>query len=74
MHSLQRLDSPAFQRILLLETTSNCTFLVLEWVEGPVLLDLLRSRRALPGSEARLLLLPLADAFDELKNSRSDVS
>jgi serine/threonine protein kinase/TPR repeat protein len=69
VHSLQRLDSPAFQRILLLETTSSCTFLVLEWVEGPVLLDLLRSRRALPGSEARLLLLPLADAFDELKTA-----
>jgi serine/threonine protein kinase len=69
VQSLQRLDSPAFQRILSLETTSNCTFLVLEWVEGPVLLDLLRSRRALPGSEARLLLLPLATAFDELRTA-----
>lgn len=67
VHSLQRLESPAFQRIFSLETTSSCTFLVLEWIEGPVLLDLLRSRRALPGSEARLLLLPLADAFDELR-------
>jgi serine/threonine protein kinase len=67
VHSLQRLESPAFQRIFSLETTSSCTFLVLEWIEGPVLLDLLRNRRALPGSEARLLLLPLADAFDELR-------
>ena len=67
VHSLQRLDNPALQRICSLETTSSCTFLVLEWLEGPVLLDLLRSRRALPGSEARLLLLPLADAFDELR-------
>jgi serine/threonine protein kinase/TPR repeat protein len=67
VHSLQRLNSPAFQRILSLETTGSSTFLVLEWVEGLVLLDLLRSRRALPGSEARLLLLPLADAFDELR-------
>jgi serine/threonine protein kinase len=69
VHSLQRLASPVFQRIFSLETTSSCTFLVLEWVEGPVLLDLLRNRRALPGSEARLLLLPLADAFDELKTA-----
>ena len=69
VHSLQRLESPAFQRILSLETTSSCTFLVLEWVEGPVLLDLLRSRRALPGSEARLLLFPLAEAFDELRTA-----
>jgi serine/threonine protein kinase/TPR repeat protein len=69
VHSLQRLASPVFQRIFSLETTRSCTFLVLEWVEGPVLLDLLRNRRALPGSEARLLLLPLADAFDELKTA-----
>ncbi len=69
VHNLQRLESPVFQRILFLETTSNCTFLVLEWIDGPVLLDLLRGRRALPGSEARLLLLPLADAFDELRTA-----
>ena len=69
VQSLQRLESPVFQRILSLETTNKSTFLVLEWVEGPVLLDLLRSRRALPGSEARLLLLPLADAFDQLRTA-----
>ena len=74
VHNLQRLESPVFQRILFLETTSNCTFLVLEWIDGPVLLDLLRSRRALPGSEARLLLLPLADAFDELRTAGLSVS
>ncbi|HEY5812509.1 MAG TPA: protein kinase, partial [Terrimicrobiaceae bacterium] len=69
VQSLQRLNHPAFQQIFSLESTEACTFLVLEWVEGAVLLDLLRNRRALPASEARLLLLPLADAFDELKAS-----
>lgn len=69
VQALQRLDHPSLQRILSLETTNSCTFLVLEWIEGPALLDLLRSRRALPGSEAKLLLLPLADAFDELRTA-----
>ena len=66
VRSLQQLRHPAFQRILSLEYTTAHTFLLLEWIEGPALLDLLRTRRALPASEARLLLLPLADAFDEL--------
>ena len=69
VQDLQQLSHPAFQRILSLETTNACTFLVLEWIEGPALLDLLRNRRALPGNEARLILLPLADAFDALKTA-----
>ena len=66
VRSLQRLRHAAFQRILSLEYANAHTFLVLEWIEGPALLDLLRSRRALPAGEAKLLLSPLADAFDEL--------
>jgi serine/threonine protein kinase len=66
VRSLQQLKHPAFQRILSLEYTDAHTFLLLEWIEGPALLDLLRTRRALPASEAKLLLSPLADAFDEL--------
>ncbi len=66
VRSLQQLKHPAFQRILSLEYTNAHTFLLLEWIEGPALLDLLRTRRALPASEAKLLLSPLADAFDEL--------
>ena len=63
---LQRLKHPAFQRILSLEHANHHTFLVLEWVEGVALLDVLRSRRALPSGEAKVLLMPLAGAFDEL--------
>ncbi|HEU4679820.1 MAG TPA: Sel1-like repeat-containing protein kinase family protein, partial [Terrimicrobiaceae bacterium] len=67
VQALQQLRHPSFQRIFSLETTKSCTFLVLEWLEGPTLLDLLRSRRALPGGEARRLLSPLAEAFDALR-------
>jgi serine/threonine protein kinase/TPR repeat protein len=66
VHGLQKLKHAAFQRILSLEYTGAQTFLVLEWIEGPALLDLLRSRRVLPAGEAKLLLAPLANAFDEL--------
>ena len=67
VRSLQRLRHAAFQRILSLEYANAQAFLVLEWIEGPALLDLLRTRRALPAGEAKLLLSPLADAFDELE-------
>ncbi len=66
VRSLQQLSHTSFQRILSLEYANAHAFLVLEWIEGPALLDLLRTRRALPASEATLLLSPLADAFDEL--------
>ena len=69
VQGLQKLKNPAFQRILSLEYTTAQTFLVLEWIEGPALLDLLRSRRVLPASEAKLLLTPLANAFDELASA-----
>jgi serine/threonine protein kinase len=69
VQSIQKLKHPAVQRILSLEYTGAQTFLVLEWIEGPALLDLLRSRRVLPASEAKLLLAPLADAFDELASA-----
>ncbi|MGA7392147.1 MAG: protein kinase [Terrimicrobiaceae bacterium] len=69
VQGLQKLKNPAFQRILSFEYTAAQTFLVLEWIEGPALLDLLRSRRVLPASEAKLLLAPLANAFDEVSSA-----
>ncbi len=63
---LQKLRHPAFQSILSLEHGNHHTFLVLEWLEGPSLLDVLRTRRALPPAEVSAILAPLADAFDEL--------
>ena len=70
VNSLRQLKAPAFQQILAVECTDAQTFLILEWIEGPSLLDLLRTRRAFPISEAQLLLFPLAEAFDELRSTR----
>ncbi len=66
IETLQRLRAPALQKILSLERTDYHSFIVLEWVEGPTLLDLLRARRILPVPEAVRLLTPLAEAFDVL--------
>lgn len=66
IETLQRLRAPALQKILSLERTDYHSFIVLEWVEGPTLLDLLRSRRVLPVPEAVRLLAPLAEAFDAI--------
>jgi serine/threonine protein kinase/TPR repeat protein len=64
--ALQNLRHPAFQKIFSLERAHTSSFLTVEWVQGPALLDLLRARRALPVGEAVCLLEPLAAAFDEL--------
>lgn len=48
--ALQALRQPAFQKIFSLERANSSSFLTLEWVEGPVLLDLLRTRRSLPSA------------------------
>ena len=69
VNSLRQLKASAFQQILAVECTEAQTFLILEWIEGPSLLDLLRSRRAFPLSEAKLLLFPLSEAFDELRSA-----
>lgn len=69
IESLQKMRSPAFQRVLSLEHANGETFVVVEWADGPSLLDLLRARRVLTPGEAVRLLGPLADAFDELKGA-----
>ncbi|GAT32025.1 serine/threonine protein kinase [Terrimicrobium sacchariphilum] len=66
IETLQRLRAPALQKILSLERTDYHSFIVLEWVDGPTLLDLLRTRRLLPVPEAVRLLAPLAEAFDNI--------
>jgi serine/threonine protein kinase/TPR repeat protein len=68
--ALQKLRQPVFQKIHSLERANTSSFLTLEWLEGPSLLDLLRARRALPVGEAAGLLQPLAAAFDELAASQ----
>lgn len=66
--ALQKLQVPALQKILSLERLEdNTVFLVLEWIEGPSLLDLMRARKALPAQEARRLLRDLAPGFQALQ-------
>jgi len=66
IETLQRLRAPSLQKILSLERTDYHSFIVLEWIEGPTLLDLLRTRRLLPVPEVVRLLVPLAEAFDAI--------
>jgi serine/threonine protein kinase/TPR repeat protein len=66
--ALQKLQAPALQKILSLERLEdNTVFLVLEWIEGPSLLDLMRARKALPAPEASPLLHGLATGFQALQ-------
>ncbi|MCX6969626.1 MAG: protein kinase [Verrucomicrobia bacterium] len=66
--ALQKLQVPALQKILSLERLEdNTVFLVLEWIDGPSLLDLMRARKALPALEARPLLRELAAGFQALQ-------
>ncbi len=64
--ALQRIPSPALQKILSFERLGQVSFLTMEWVEGPSLLDLLRARKALSPSEALAILGPLASGFEAL--------
>jgi len=67
--ALQKMESPAIQKILSLERLDQMSFLAMEWVEGPSLLDLLRSRKALSPTEALAVLRPLASGFEVLFSS-----
>lgn len=68
--ALQKIQAPALRKILSLDRLENNTaFLVLEWVEGPSLLDFMRARRALPALEARIVLRSLAPGFEALQAS-----
>lgn len=67
--ALQRIQSPAIQKILSLERLDHVSFLTLEWIEGPSLLDLMRARKALSPAEALAVLRPLASGFDALLSS-----
>ncbi len=65
--ALQKISAPALQKIFSLERAENTSFLVLEWIEGPSLLDLMRSRKALPALEALPILRELAAGFSALQ-------
>jgi len=65
--AIQRTPSPSIQKILSVERFESVGFLTLEWVDGRTLLDLLRTRKALPPGEALAILRPLAKGFSALQ-------
>ncbi len=67
--ALRKVSDPALQKIFSLERVGPVSFLTLEWVEGPSLLDLMRARRVLPQAEAMPIIRRMASAFDALQAS-----
>jgi serine/threonine protein kinase/formylglycine-generating enzyme required for sulfatase activity len=57
-------EHPNLVKVLAIETEKNFGFMVLEWMEGFSLIDLMRARRELPLREVLLLLRELATAAD----------
>ena len=64
--ALAKLRAPALRKISSLENVGGCCFLAIEAVEGPTLLNVLRSQRTLQAAEAVRVLQPLAEACDAL--------
>jgi serine/threonine protein kinase/formylglycine-generating enzyme required for sulfatase activity len=60
----QTAEHPNFVKVLAIETEENFGFMVLEWMEGFSLIDLMRARRELTLREVLLLLRELATAAD----------
>jgi serine/threonine protein kinase len=60
---------PNFVHVLAVEREKNFSFLVLEWLEGFPLVDLLRARRALTLREMLLLLKQIAPAVDAAREA-----
>lgn len=69
VEAFQKLSAAAFWKIFSLERAHHQSFLVLEPIEGPALLDILRARRALSAAEVLHLLGPLGEAFDTLADA-----
>src|SRR6202022_4691325 len=61
---------PNFIQIFAVERERNIGFIVLEWLEGFPLGDLLRSRRALTVREMLLLLQQIAPAVDAAREAQ----
>ncbi len=60
---------PNFVHVLAVEREKNFSFVVLEWLEGFPLVDLLRARRALTLREMLMLLKQIAPAVDAAREA-----
>jgi serine/threonine protein kinase len=64
---------PNFVQLFAVERERNVSFIVLEWLEGFPLVDLLRARRALTLRELLLLLQQIAPAVDAARDAHLSV-
>jgi N-acetylmuramoyl-L-alanine amidase len=62
---VRSIKSPSARRVLDMADTADGLVVVCEWMSGTRLLSVLRVRRSLPPEEARLVLVPVAQALDE---------
>lgn len=62
---VRAIKSSSARRIIDMADTSDGLVVVCEWMSGTRLLSVLRVRRSLPSEEARVVLLPVAQALDE---------
>ena len=60
---------PNFMQLFAIERERNISFIVLEWLEGFPLVDLLRARRALTLREMLMLLQQIAPAVDATREA-----
>jgi serine/threonine protein kinase len=60
---------PNFMQLFAIERERNISFIVLEWLEGFPLVDLLRARRALTLREMLMLLQQIAPAVDAAREA-----
>jgi len=63
---LARLRAESLRKVLAIESIDHQTYLVLEWLEGPTLLDVLRARRSLSRKEALKVLEVIGEGLDAL--------
>ncbi|MBV8378379.1 MAG: protein kinase, partial [Verrucomicrobia bacterium] len=72
-HRIKGISHPNFIQIFAIERERNIGFIVLEWLEGFPLVELLRARRALTLREMLLLLQQTAPAVDAAREAQLTV-
>jgi tetratricopeptide (TPR) repeat protein len=70
VHQLGSAPHPMLRKVYAIECTEDYSFLVLEHVPGPTLLDILRKRSVLSAAEVGRLLLHLAPLADYVQINR----
>ena len=70
---IKDISHPNFTQLFAVERDRSLSFIVLEWLEGFPLVDLLRARRALTLREMLMLLQQIAPAVDAAREANLSV-